>query len=259
MFRWLHKQTATLNCPLQSGSDGRHPMRSVFALLFASTTDALQLVVTRRQLIDGAAFTAAASALPAFASQTQDPANLGFSLDEVDAVARNGLGGDGPALYDEVARAQVKERTDASVTRWRKMVADVIKALDKPTPAYPVAQSALDNNMNALKADMRAVSKELSGGDITIGYTSPGGVKNVQFDYNSGQYKLQPLAEQAEAVFTVINSVYFDAIKPRKPATVAIEGMQKASSKFDAWLSTAQSMQAEAAAASAPGKSGSER
>ena len=158
-------------------------MRSVFALLFASTTDALQLVVTRRQLIDGAAFTAAASALPAFASQTQDPANLGFSLNEVDAVARNGLGGDGPALYDEVARAQVKERTDASVTRWRKMVADVIKALDKPTPAYPVAQSALDNNMNALKADMRAVSKELSGGDITVRDVTKGGIAplgNVQ-------------------------------------------------------------------------------
>ena len=36
------------------------------------------------------------------------------------------------------------------------------KALSAKTPAFPVAQSALDNNMNALKTDMRTLSKALS-------------------------------------------------------------------------------------------------
>ena len=196
--------------------------------------------LSRRQAILGAA---AAAAVPwrAAASQEQEPANLSFSSDETDAVARNQMsGGGGPALYDEVARSQVRARTDAAAERWRKMIGDVVKALDRTTPAYPVAQSALDNNMNALKADMRAVSKELSGGDITVGYVSPGGVQQPVFDYNSGQFKLQPLAEQCEAVFTAVNAVYFDAIKRRAPAPVALEGVAAADKLFAAWLAQVQ-------------------
>ena len=204
-------------------------------------TDALKIAcsTTRRAAIKGGLV--ALLPLPmqstVFASDLQLPANLQYGGEETDAVARNAMsGGGGPALYDEVAKARLKEQLELATARWRKMATDVRKALDKSTPAYPVAESALLNNMNALKADMRAVSKTLSGGDITISYTSPGGVKNVEFDYNTGQYKLQPIPEQAEAVFTIVNSVYFDAIKRRAPASAALAGMAKADEQFERWL-----------------------
>ena len=96
--------------------------------------------------------------------------------DEADAVARNQLGSaTGPKSYassfdamDEMDRASLLARVDATAMRWYKMKAEVTKALSASTPAYPVAQSVLDGSMNQLKTDMRTVSKALSGGDITV-------------------------------------------------------------------------------------------
>jgi hypothetical protein len=62
----------------------------------------------------------------------------------------------------------------------------------------------------------------------------------LRFLYQSGQYQLQPIAAQAEAVFSAVNSVYFDALKRKAPAAVAIKGMEKAA-EFEKWAALAVS------------------
>jgi len=190
---------------------------------------------------------AAAIGLPsaALASRYGEYANLGFSLEENDSVARNQMSGQGralydagsgagTALYDEASRA--KEKTAAIVARWQKMTAEVAKALGKATPAYPVAQSALDNNMNALKTDMRTVSKALSGGDITVRDTTKGGVDQPRFDYNTGQFELQPTVKKAEEVFAVINDLYFNGIKAKGRPSDVLQKLERADGLFNEWL-----------------------
>ena len=82
-------------------------LQLLFALL-ATNTDALKIAgaTTRRATVINGGLVALLP-LPAIASMTQEPANLKYGGDETDAVARNAMsGGVGPALYDEVAKAQ---------------------------------------------------------------------------------------------------------------------------------------------------------
>ena len=168
--------------------------------------------------------------------------------EETDAVARNQLGSaTGPKSYasafgdmDDVERAALLAKIDGVANRWRKMQADVGKAMTASTPAYPVAQSAIDNNMNQIKTDMRTVSKALSGGDYTVRDNTIGGVDQPQFDYNTGQFTLQPIPAQAEEVFKIINDLYFSGIKPRADPAKTLQGLEKADRLFSAWLGTVQ-------------------
>lgn len=163
--------------------------------------------------------------------------------DEADAIARNQIGSaTGPKVYKQAFSAMSEdERTallakaEAVTAKWLKMKAEVTKALSAKTPAYPVAQSALDNSMNALKTDMRTVSKALSGGDITVRDTTKGGVDQPRFDYNTGQFELQPLAAEAEEVFKVVNDLYFAGIKPKGDPAVALNKLAAADELFVAW------------------------
>lgn len=227
-------------------------MRTCFALACAAVLSCSALrvdVLPRRLVLGGGA--ALALPWPALADQSRrgrfgEAAKTG-GFDDIDAVTRNSLGSDGPASYepafsamDEAERAAVLAKIEAVGTRWRRMSADVGKALSASTPAYPVAQSALDNNMNAVKGEMRTVAKALSGGDITVRDDTMGGVDQPQFDYNKGSFKLQPLAEQAEQVFDVINGLYFDGIKRKAPPDSILASMDEASGRFDAWLGAAK-------------------
>jgi len=163
--------------------------------------------------------------------------------DEADAIARNQLGSaTGPKSYTQAFSAMSEdERTallakaEAVTAKWLKMKAEVAKALSAKTPAYPVAQSALDNSMNAIKTDMRTVSKALSSGDITVRDTTMGGVDQPRFDYNTGQFELQPLAAEAEKVFKVVNDLYFSGIKPKGDPAAALNKLAAADELFVAW------------------------
>ena len=167
--------------------------------------------------------------------------------EEADAIARNQLGSAvGEKSYaaafadmDEGERAALKAKVDAVVSRWRKMQAEATKALSASTAAYPVAQSALDNNMNQIKTDMRTVSKALSGGDITVRDITKGGIDQPQFDYNTGQFNLKPMVAQAEDVFKPINDCYFAGIKA-KAASRALKDLSEADGLFNAWLNAVQ-------------------
>ena len=163
--------------------------------------------------------------------------------EEADAIARNQLGSaTGEKAYaaafadmDETERAALRAKTEAVVKRWKKMQGDASKALQASTPAFPVAQGALDTNMNQIKTDMRTVSKALSGGDITVRDITKGGIDQPQFDYNTGQFTLKPLVAQAEDVFKIVNDLYFAGIKA-KAAPKALKGLSDADALFSAWV-----------------------
>jgi len=174
--------------------------------------------------------------------------SLDLGGEEADAVARNQLGSaTGPKSYaasfdamDEGERAALLGKLDAATARWKRMRGQVEKALSASTPAYPVAQSALDNAMNQVKGDMRTVSKALSGGDITVRDLTKGGVDQPQFDYNTGQFTLAPMPALAEEVFKVVNELYFAGIKARASPAVGLARLEEADRKFDEWLMVVQ-------------------
>jgi hypothetical protein len=163
--------------------------------------------------------------------------------EEADAIARNQLGSaSGRKAYSPAFSAMSGEeqaallaKEEAVIQRWVKMKADVTKALSAKTPAYPVAQSALDNSMNAIKTDMRTVSKALSGGDITVRDTTLGGIDQPQFDYNTGQFTLQRVPAQAEAVVKAVNELYFAGIKSKGDPAVALKKLADADELFGIW------------------------
>lgn len=172
---------------------------------------------------------------------------------DADAVARNVLGSAEPGRgafksafenMDSEQRAALLGKTETVVTTWRKMQAEVTKALSAKTPSYPIAQSALDSSMNIIKTEMRTVSKALSGGDITVRDITMGGVDQPQFDYNTGAFKLQPLAQQAEDVYKVVNILYFDNIKARAKPELGLATLAKADGQFNDWLTMIRAAEA---------------
>lgn len=79
------------------------------------------------------------------------------------------------------------------------------------------------------------VAKALAGGDVTQRETETrGGGATADFDYNTGQFKLQPIAETPEAVFRIITDVYVNDLKSSPAA--ALEKMEKADALFEGWL-----------------------
>ena len=177
--------------------------------------------------------------------------------EDADAIARNSLGSTtGPKSYqntfsamNEAERTALLAKEEAVTVRWLKMKAEVAKALSAKTPAYPVAQSALDNSMNQIKTDMRTVSKSLSGGDITVRDTTMGGVDQPQFDYNTGQFTLAPMPAQAEEVFKVVNDLYFAGIKAKGDPAVALKKLAAADALFETWREAVGSASKQQAAA----------
>ena len=160
---------------------------------------------------------------------------LGSGQGEDDSVARSAISsGIGTPLYDE--RASVKPKLAAVKTRWTTMNAELTKALEKG--AKPVAKSVIDTNMNQLKVDMRVVAKALSGGSITENKPNNMGQQIATFDYNSGQFKLAPLPEKAEAIFAVVNDLYVNGLKGPIPPALAL--VRKADALFVEWVADAE-------------------
>ena len=166
---------------------------------------------------------------------------MGFNFADNDSLARAAIGtpstsGQKP-IYDEAS--QVPEKLAAAKQRWSKMIGEVRKALNAKTPSKPNAQSAIANNMNQLKTDMRVVSKSLVGGDITTRSETVSGQNIAEFNYNTGQFKLQPLPERAEGVFCVINDLYANELnmKTQVPVEKAIARVDEAEAKFSEWVS----------------------
>ena len=226
-------------------------------LLILESAHALRLPAARRSAPRSsaarrsvlAAGAALLSALPTLAGDYKrarygEFAKMSYGGYGGDSLEDKKIGSDvGKVLYKsaysgmtEADRAELRSKVDAVQTRWRKMAADVRQAMGKASPAYPVALSALDNNMGALKVDMRSVSKSLSGGDITVRVETLGGVDQPRFDYNTGQFELQKIVTQAEDCFTVVNGLYFDGVKARAAPTAALAKLDKADAAFDAWL-----------------------
>ena len=84
-------------------------------------------------------------------------------------------------------------------------------------------------------ACLGAVAKALAGGDVTRRETETrGGGATADFDYNTGQFKLQPIAETPEAIYRIITDAYVNDLKSSPVA--ALDKMDKADALFEGWL-----------------------
>jgi hypothetical protein len=123
-----------------------------------------------------------------------DPAKQSFTFGEDSSDSR------GAAIYDE--NLTRLEKTKAVEKRWKNMIKTITESV-KSNKVSP-AKSAIEINMNALKSDMRLVSKIISGGDIL---QRNGDL--AKFDYNSGQFQLKEVASLVEEAIGIINDIYF--------------------------------------------------
>ena len=80
-----------------------------------------------------------------------------------------------------------------------------------------------------------AVAKALAGGDVTRRETETcGGGRTADFYYNTGQFRLQPIAETPEAIYRLITDAYVNDLKSSPAA--ALDKMDKADALFEGWL-----------------------
>lgn len=135
----------------------------------------------------------------------------------------------GTVVYDEAEAAAILEKKAAVLKKWKSMNSTVRKALEKDNKS--LVQTTIANNMNALKIDMRRLSKVSSGGDILVRGSTEEAAK---FDYNSGQFALKPIPAQAESIFNEVNDLYFYVVK-ESPA-VALQTLDKVDAMFNAWF-----------------------
>lgn len=150
-----------------------------------------------------------------------------FSTEFTDSIELSSLGSgtEKDAVYQESGK-QVTPKLKLITEQFTKMVDDVRKAMQRSTPGYAAAQSALSSNMNSLKSDMRLVGRILGGGEVSY-------AKN-QFDYGSGKYKLAPVPAKAEAVISQVNYL-FTMVDPatKLPAKQGLAALDKAEATFN--------------------------
>lgn len=157
-----------------------------------------------------------------------DMATLG--LGDYDSVERNAFG-DGDKNAYLASRVKVGPMKDASIDRWKAMVTEVRKQMQRSPPAYALAASAITSTMQTLKTDMRLVSKVLEGGGGEI-------IDGRSFDYVSGKFTLPPTAAQAEALFSEVNNAYFLANpRIRDDPKKCLTSIDKADAIFSKWVS----------------------
>ena len=115
------------------------------------------------------------------------------------------------------------------------MMMKVEKAINSNT--IPSAKDAISGPLFQLKADMRLLSKLACNGDIYV-RVKPGAEAN--FDYNSGQFELKRLAQDAEVTIDDVNDLYFYGFDKGKEYAVTEVGKTKQA--FDKWYDDVETM-----------------
>ena len=115
----------------------------------------------------------------------------------------------------------------------------MIKKIEKSINANALssAKDAISGPLFQLKADMRLLSKLACSGDIYV-RAKPGAEAN--FDYNSGQFELKRLAQDAEVTIDDVNDLYFYGLDRGKEA--ALSELSKTEEAFDKWYSDVESI-----------------
>jgi hypothetical protein len=112
----------------------------------------------------------------------------------------------GQAVYNEIDLSTIDSKLKSITNDWNNMISKVEIALKKNQKSD--AQSAIANTMGSLKANMRQLAKILNNGDIIV-RNDNGNELNAEFNFNTGQFKLRPIAQKTEDVINAVNDFYF--------------------------------------------------
>ena len=132
----------------------------------------------------------------------------------------------GSAIYDD---NDVKDKVASTQKAWDAMFAKVETAIKEGKKKE--AKNAITLPLFQLKADMRQLSKVACKGDIYV-RRKVGGEAN--FDYNSGQFEIQPLAQKPEQAIDILNDLYFYGID--KGLDCSLKELEDADKVFDEWV-----------------------
>lgn len=122
----------------------------------------------------------------------------------------------GETIYKDVDTTMIKNKFDRLTSTWAEMVAKVTKDIKSSRTKQQLdASSHLSGYMGQIKSDIRLLAKAACKGDIYVrGSVNIGETSNVaKFDYSSGLFEYQPIAEKAEKIIAQINDFYFYSLK----------------------------------------------
>jgi hypothetical protein len=140
----------------------------------------------------------------------------------------------GEVLYDGAEKAMLLQKLDSLSPKFEKMISRVEAAIRKGMQQE--AKSVLSSAMGGLKLDMRFLSKAASNGDILLrGSIGVSGQAEAEFNYNSGQFALQPIAALAEKIIDSVNDLYFNGLEGATDSDLAsVSTLRKLFSEWEA-------------------------
>lgn len=114
-------------------------------------------------------------------------------------------------VYNEEDHEVLNSKLKSLSKKWNTMITLVNKSIEKG--AKQDALASISNYMGQLKSDLRLISKVACGGDIFVrNRVGLSGEMEAEFNYNSGQFQLKPIAARAEKIIDSINDLYFNYI-----------------------------------------------
>jgi len=114
----------------------------------------------------------------------------------------------GDAIYNDKIMTDdiVDSKLNPIISEWDTMINKVELSLKKNKKSD--AQVAISNAMGNLKANMRTLAKIMNNGDIIV-RNDNGNEVNAEFNFNTGQFVLRPIAQKTEDVINAVNDFYF--------------------------------------------------
>ena len=114
----------------------------------------------------------------------------------------------GDAIYNDKIMTDdvVDSKLKSIINEWDTMINKVELSLKKNKKSD--AQVAISNTMGNLKANMRTLAKIMNNGDIIV-RNDNGNEVNAEFNFNTGQFVLRPIAQKTEDVINAVNDFYF--------------------------------------------------
>jgi acetylglutamate synthase len=114
----------------------------------------------------------------------------------------------GDAIYNDKIMTDdiVDSKLKPIINEWDTMINKVELSLRKNKKSD--AQVAISNAMGNLKANMRTLAKIMNNGDIIV-RNDNGNEVNAEFNFNTGQFVLRPIAQKTEDVINAVNDFYF--------------------------------------------------
>lgn len=142
----------------------------------------------------------------------------------------------GNAVYNEIDLSVVDSKLKVIINEWNNMINRVEISLQKNKKSD--AQISISNTMGSIKINMRQLAKILNNGDIIV-RNENGNELNAEFNFNTGQFKLRPIAQKTEDVINAVNDFYF--YESQETAESSLLKLNNLKKLFDEWVQVIKS------------------